>query len=281
MGTRGQSDGRYTIRSLHRAIDILNLLSDGQPRLLTQVSAAAGLNSSTAFRVLTTLTDRNFVERDAQTGKYRLGIASLELARAYQDGHHLRRLALPILQALRNETGETVHLAVLDHMDVVYLDKLQSFRAVGIMSSHVGARLPAYCTGLGKALLAFSDPALVREYLARHPLERLTATTISEADALLRELEQICCCGYALDRGEREAEIRCVAAPLFGRRGALLAAISVAGPDSRMEPLETNQPIIDRVVAAARAISVALGYREDRWPPGYHGQAERSRPTAS
>jgi IclR family acetate operon transcriptional repressor len=281
MSARGQSDGRYTIRVLDRAIDVLSLLSDGEPRLLTQVSGDAGLNSSTTFRVLATLAHRKFVERDAQTGKYRLGVASLELARAYQDGHYLRRLALPNLQALRNETGETVHLAVLDHMDVVYLDKQQSFRAVGIMSSHVGARVPAYCTGLGKALLAFADPALVREHLARGPLERLTATTITHADALLRELEQIRNCGYAFDRGEREAEIRCVAAPLFGRYGELLAAISVAGPDNRMEPLEANQPMIDRVVDAARDISAALGYRGDQWPPEYNGGAERGGSPAS
>src|SRR5215468_304325 len=108
-------------------------------------------------------------------------------SRAYQDGHYLRRLALPNLQALRSETGETVHLAVLDHMDVVYLDKQQSYRAVGIMSSHVGARVPAYCTGLGKALLAFSDLAKIREQLARSPLERLTVATITDLSALLQE----------------------------------------------------------------------------------------------
>ncbi len=171
---------------------------------------------------------------------------------------HLRRVALPVLQRLRDDTGETVHLAVLENMDVVYLDKQQSFRAVGIMSSQVGVRLPAYCTGLGKVLLAFSDRARVVGHLMSTPLPRLTDTTITEVDALLRELDQIRKRGYGFDHGEREAEIRCVAAPIMGRQGELRAAISVAGPVNRMEPLESNYLLIERTVAAARAVSLTL-----------------------
>ncbi len=263
MSMQGQGKGRYTIRVVERAIDVLRLLSDGQPRQLAQVSGGVGLHSSTTFRVLATLARRNLVERDEQTGQYSLGLATLELARAYQDTNYLRRIALPMLQRLRDDTGETVHLAVLENMDVVYLDKQQSFRAVGIMSSRVGVRLPAYCTGLGKVLLAFTDRARVADYLASSRLPRLTETTITEGEALLRELDQIRNRGYGFDRGEREAEIRCIAAPIIGPRGEPRAAMSVAGPASRMEPLETNSRLIDQVVSAARAVSAALGYRPE------------------
>jgi DNA-binding IclR family transcriptional regulator len=264
MSAQEQSGNRYTIRVVERAIDVLRLLSDGEPRLLAQVSGGVGLHSSTTFRVLATLAGRNLVERDEQTGQYSLGLATLELARSYQDGSYLRRTALPVLQRLRDDTGETVHLAVLENMDVVYLDKQQSFRAVGIMSSQVGVRLPAYCTGLGKVLLAFTDRAKVAAHLASTPLRRLTDATITDVDALLRELDRIRKRGYAFDHGEREAEIRCVAAPIMGRQGELRAAISVAGPVSRMEPLETNNRLIDQIVSAARTISGTLGYQHER-----------------
>src|SRR6185503_19861976 len=125
-----QSGNRYTIRVVERAIDVLRLLSDGEPRLLAQVSGGVGLHSSTTFRVLATLAGRNLVERDERTGQYSLGLDTLELARAYQESNYLRRTALPVLQSLRDDTGETAHLAVLENMDVVYLDKQQSFRAV-------------------------------------------------------------------------------------------------------------------------------------------------------
>ena len=262
MRVQVQSDDRYTIRVVDRALDILTLLADGEPRLLAQVSGAAGLHTSTAFRVLATLAGRNFVERDAQTGHYTLGIASLELARAYQDASYLRRVALPTLQRLRDDTGETVHLAVLDNLDVVYLDKQQSFRAVAIMSSRVGARLPAYCTGLGKALLAYTDPDLVRAHFDRVGLRRYTDATLPTIDSLLHELEQVRRRGFAFDHGEHEPEVRCVAAPIFGPRGAVSAALSVAGPASRLDPLETNHALIERTVAAARAVSGKLAGRE-------------------
>jgi DNA-binding IclR family transcriptional regulator len=261
MSAPAQGKSRYTIRVVERAIDVLRLLSDGEPRLLAQVSGGVGLHSSTTFRVLATLAGRNLVEHDEQTGQYSLGLATLELAQAYQEGNYLRRAALPVLQRLREETSETIHLAILQNMEVVYLDKQQSFRAVGIMSSQVGARLPAYCTGLGKVLLAFSDRARVVAHLMSAPMPRLTETTITNPDALLRELDQVRTRGYAFDHGEREAEIRCVAAPIRGRQGELRAAISVAGPVNRMEPLETNNRLIDQLISAARAISATLGYR--------------------
>lgn len=271
MSTQGQGDSRYTIRVVDRALNVLRLLSDGEPRLLAQVSGGVGLHNTTTFRVLVTLIGRNFVERDERTGQYTLGLASLELARAYQDSYYLRRMALPTLQRLRDDTGETVHLAMLENMDVVYLDKQQSFQAVGIMSSRVGARLPAYCTGLGKALLAFTQSAKVRSYLDRGPFPRLTGMTMTDAADLLRELDRVRERGYAFDHGERESEVRCIAAPLFGRQGELLAAISVAGPANRMDPLEVNEQLIGQVVAAARSISATLGYRYEHWPPRQDG----------
>lgn len=253
-------DDRYNIRVLDRAVSILRRLADGEPRTLVELSDAVGLNSSTTFRLLSSLASHNLVERDDQTGKYTLGLACLELARSYQTNNQLRRAALPEMEALRDETGETIHLAVLDRMEVVYLEKLHGLHAIGLMVSHVGGRVPAYCTGLGKLLLAYTDPARVRAYYDQTGLPRFTETTITDAAALLDEMARIQQRGYALDHGEHEHDVRCVAVPIFSQDGRLAAAVSIAGPASRMDPLETNQARIDRLLHAASRISARLGY---------------------
>lgn len=252
---------RYNIRVLDRAIQVLDLLSDGRPRTLTEISGGLGINSSTVFRLLANLSSHHLVERDRKDGRYRLGLRCLELARAYHDSSDLRQLALPELQRLRDETGETVHLAILNEMEVVYLEKLPGHHAIGLMSSRVGGRAPAYCTGLGKILLAYEDARQVRTYYEEHGLKRYTADTLCDVSSLMEHLEEVRQRGYALDRGEHEIEVRCVAAPIFDIDGTVVAAISVSGPANRMDPLEENLGLIGHTLHAARAVSARLGYR--------------------
>lgn len=255
-------DDRYNIRVLDRAVSVLETLSDGKPRTLGEMSEAVDLNNSTTFRLLSALASHNYVERDDATGKYTLGLACLELARSYQMNNQIRRAALPEMESLRDETGETIHLAILDRMEVVYLEKLHGFHAIGLMSSHVGARLLAYCTGLGKLLMAYLDQERVRAHYEKTGFVRFTSTTITDMDALLRELDLIRQRGYAFDWGEHEADVRCVAAPIFDAHGKTIAAISIAGPASRMESLENDTERIERILQAAGDISSRLGYRQ-------------------
>ena len=260
----GSKVERYNVRVLDRAFRILSVLSDGKPRTLTELSQEVSLNSSTTFRLLATLSYHNYVERDGQSGEYRLGLACLELARAYHESNDIRRAAMPELETLRDDTTETVHLAVLDKekMEVVYLEKLHGLHAVGLMSSRVGGRSPAYCTGLGKVLLAHTNPESVRAHFEQTGLHRYSEATIQTVDELLSHLEQVRRQGYALDRGEHEPEVRCVAAPIFDISGEVVAAISVSGPAGRMEPLESKRQLIDRTRKAAHTISAKLGYRK-------------------
>ena len=253
--------GRYNVRAVDRALYILSALSDGKPRTLTELSEEIALNSSTTFRLLATLAHHNYVERTEPSGRYSLGLACLELARAYRPGNDIRRAAWPELERLRDVATETVHLAVLDQMAVVYLEKLHGLHAVGLMSSRVGGRSPAFCTGLGKALLAHAEPALVREHYRQVGLPRYTGTTLQTITELMDHLVQVRSQGYALDRGEHEAEVRCIAAPIFDINGHVVAAISVAGPAGRMDPVETRSELINMTLEAARTISARLGYR--------------------
>lgn len=262
---------RYNIRAVERALRLLTTLSDGTSRSLTELSGAIGLSSSTTFRILATLARSGYVERASQSGSYRLGLACLELGQAYQVGSDIRQIALPELEKLRDDTMETVHLAVLDGMDVVYLEKLNGLHAVQVMSSRVGGRLPAYCTGLGKVLLAYVDPTIVRAHFEQTGLRAYTQMTIASPSELMEHLEEIRRQGYALDEGEHEAEVRCAAAPVLDSTRKSVAAISVAGPAGRMEPLKANAALIERTLRAAQAISSRLGYRgPDIGAPTHH-----------
>lgn len=261
--TAVQENPRYNIRVLDRALRILSLQADGKPRSLAEISESIELSSSTTFRLLSTLTYYRYLKRSELTGQYQLGLACLELAQGYTSSDNLREVALPELEALRDETKETVHLVVLDRMQVVYIEKIPGLHAIGLMSSGVGRHAPAYCTGVGKVLLAYQKEEQVREYYQQRGLHRFTATTITDMQPLLEQLEQIRCQGYAIDHGEHEDEVRCVAAPIFDRDGKAVAAISISGPALRLDPIAENQAMIAMASETAVKISNQLGYSGD------------------
>jgi IclR family KDG regulon transcriptional repressor len=256
----GQIEDRYNIRVLERAFRILALLSDGKPRSLQQLSREIQLSTSTAFRQLSTLVFHGYVQRDEHTSQYTLGLTCLELARAYYEANDLRHVALPELERLRNETKETVHLAVLDKAEIVYVEKLQGLHAIGLMGSRVGGRAPAYCTGVGKVLLAHAAPRVVKRYFMRRKLRRYTDHTITSFSVLISELASIQSQGYALDHGEHEFQVRCVATPIFDMKGDVVAGLSISGPADRMEPIERHRDLIENAKQTANNISVKLGY---------------------
>ncbi|MHA2265574.1 MAG: IclR family transcriptional regulator [Candidatus Thorarchaeota archaeon] len=254
------NSNQYNIRVVEKTIRVLRVLSDGKPRTLTEISQEVEINTSTTFRLVATLTSHNYLEFDDVLGKYRLGFACFELARAYQVENMLLRVARPEIENLRDSTRETVHLAVLDGLEIVYLDKLESLHAIGLMSSRVGMRAPAYCTGVGKALLSHSDPEAILEYMKSGNLKRFTERTIVDPDELFKHLEEIRRRGYALDEGEHEDEVRCVAAPILNPSREVIAAVSVAGPRNRLDPVDQNDELIQMTLQTAHEIAAKLGY---------------------
>jgi IclR family acetate operon transcriptional repressor len=260
---KAHNSARYNIRVVDRAVSVLKTLSDGTPRTLTELSRELEINSSTTFRLLSALRSHNLVQLDEKTGQYRLGLACLELSRAYHIGDEIRLAALPEMRILRDETKETVHLGVLDDMEIVYLEKLEGLYAIGLMTSRVGRRAPAYCTGLGKALMAHAPPGYMQENLAQLNLDAYTDTTITDEQELLEHLKLVRARGYALDLGEHETEVRCVAAPIFDQYGETVAAISVSGPRDRIDPVAQNKDLIERTLLAAKNISINLGYNNE------------------
>jgi IclR family transcriptional regulator, KDG regulon repressor len=262
----GKVDGRdnyHGVRVVLRAAQLLDLLrrSDGGATL-TELSQTSGIAKPTVFRILRTLKQTGLVERVPASDSYRLGVRCLELGQAYLEQTDLRREAKPVLQDLRDRFNETVHLAVLDDdLRVVYLEKLEGGQAIGIMMSRVGGTAPSFCTGLGKALLAYTPGDVVGRLDSSGQLVRHTKNTLAVPDDLRRELERIRERGYALDLEEHEKGVRCAAVAVPGPEGEVLAAISLAGPGQRLSERRLRTELAPAVMDAAAAIGVRLGAR--------------------
>ena len=248
------------VRSIEVALDILECLARSEPAGLglADVSQELRLPKSTVFRMVGTLELRGYVRRDPRSGRYRLGIRAMELGTAVLNHLELREVARPELEALVEETREIAHLAALDEGDVVYIDKVESPQPIRIYS-RIGRRAPAYCTGVGKALLSGLDEAALQAYLDSHPLRRFTASTITDRSRLLEEIRAVRERGYALDMEEHEEGVRCVAVPLFDYTGQVVAAVSITAPAIRMG-MERIQALIPRMLELGARISRALGY---------------------
>ncbi len=262
METELTDNERYHVRAVLRALDVLEAFSADNPALsLMEVSERVGLNPSTTFRLLATLQSRGYVEHDEATGRYRVGVAVLRPTSTFLAHLNVRERVYPFLVDLRDATRETVHLTVLDPrtMEVIYLEKLEGLQPIGLMSSRVGGRSPAYCTAVGKALLAHQDPAVVRAFFSKSGLKRFTPNTITTVDALLAELEQVRERGYALDNAEHEEDVMCVAIPLWNHLQTAVAAISVSGPVDRMTRAIRDDGLVERVLAVGKMASRQLG----------------------
>jgi DNA-binding IclR family transcriptional regulator len=256
------STRRYTVDAAAKALELLSVFSFREPRLsLADLAARTGIPRATAFRLLSTLEQSGFLAKDH--GAYQVGIKCFVLGNIVAGGLDLRETAHPHLVALRDATRETTQIAILDHWQVVYLERVPSPYPAGFMRTRAGAILPAYCTGLGKTLLAYSPEADVEGWAAKQKFPPLTPHTITSAKRLLKELRVIRERGYAIDDEEREKGVRCLAAPIRNHNGDVVAAVSVAGPIDRLPTDLLGTEVAAAVVAAARAISIDLGAVED------------------
>jgi DNA-binding IclR family transcriptional regulator len=248
--------GRNRSASLRRALSILDTLAAaGDGLTLAEVAATAQVDKSTASRLLAPLREFGLVETD-DAGRVRLGVRLVQLGQAYLDRLDLRTAALPVLRELTAQTGETSHLVLYQHPDVVYVEKVEADSAVQ-MRSRVGRVEPAAATGVGRAILAHVSPDLIDDIVGRGLAKRTPATTTSPRRwraelAAARER------GYALDDCENEAEIRCVGSAIFDHHGEVAAALSVAGPAWRLT-LERAHALGPAVAAAAATVSSRLG----------------------
>lgn len=249
---------RMRLSSVANSIRLTKAFSENEYEMgISALAARLGLAKSTVHRLATTLVEYDILEQNRETGKYRLGLALFELGTLVRRKMDVMSEAQAQIHALADLSGETVQLAILDHLSVLYIRIRESRQAVR-MSTGLGSRAPAHCTSVGKALLAHQAPEVI-EQVVDNGLRRYTPNTITEAPRLLEELASIRQKGYAIDDEEIESGLRCVAAPIRDHSGRVVAAISVAAPVQRMTK-KNLQTMVPSVVAAADAISRRLGY---------------------
>lgn len=248
--------------TVHRAMAVLIALRDAPPEGLgiSDLTRRVGANRSTIYRIIDALKAYGFVRAGVSPGIVRLGFGIVELADAAIGRLDVREVAAPHLRDLSNQTGETCHLAVLDEVEVVYIDKAESDQAMRL-SSRPGKRQPLHCTALGKAFLAAMAPNELEKTLGQLVLERRTERTIDTREKLIDELRLVARRGWATDIGENAEGVNCVGAAIYGRDDTPLAAISASAPVHRF----TRGNISDYgriVLATAQAISRDLGRTE-------------------
>lgn len=232
-GTARRVAGRPGIEVLNRAVDLLNAFTSGPGSTLSlaEIARRTGLPKATLHRLLAALDVLGLVEKTA--AGYQLGIRLFELGEHVPRKQKLREAALPFLQDLFEASHDTVHLAVLDGTDAVYLERIRGHRPINV-ASRVGGRLPAYCTGVGKALLAFNPEAAMKALAM--PLTARTAYTITNHQVLAEEFARIRQTGIAYDREENALGIVCVAAPiLIDDRAIGAISITCSAPRSDVE----------------------------------------------
>jgi len=248
-------DNPVLLQSVSNALTILELLGAEKELGVADLARRLGLAKSTVHRLLTTLEAHGFAAQNPATGKYRLGLKAVAVAGRALDLLDFRPLVRPVLVKLRDETGETAHLVIREGGKALFIDKVESQSAIR-MTSHVGWQAPLYCTATGKVLLAYAPPQERAALLESLELKAYTPNTITDRARLGAELEAIFNRGFSCDNEEIELGLYCLAAPVFGRRGELVAALSISGPASR---LKDRPELIARVKQAARDASTMLG----------------------
>ncbi|MBP2324634.1 DNA-binding IclR family transcriptional regulator [Kibdelosporangium banguiense] len=243
-------------QSLDRALTLLDALAEG-PKTLDQLAETISVHKSTVLRLLRTLETHRFVQREG-VRYYRLGTALFDLAHRSLEDRDVRRSVEPALRELNAQTGHTVHLASFEDGEVVYIDKFESRHQVR-MYSRIGKRAALHCTAVAKVLVSSFPDARRREIAASIDYVKKTENTILTPEAYLTELATVAARGYAIDNSEHEDFIHCVAAPIRGPRGEVLAAMSLSVPKVLLD-LDGLLALVPDLLRAAEKASAECGY---------------------
>ncbi len=247
------------VQSIQRAVAIMRCFTEAEPELgVTELSKRLNLHKSTVSRMLTTLQQERLVDKNPETGKYRLGLGLISLAGVALGRLNARAAAQPYLNDLVETTRETVNVAVLDRGECVNIERAFSPQPIRYMG-WIGRRTPLHCTASGKALLA-GLTAEERTAVLPTPLPAYTPKTITDMNILTQSLAQIDRQGYAIVNEEYEAGFSSIAAPIRNHLGQVMATLAISGPTYRLEG-ETITTFITPLLQMTRQISADLGYR--------------------
>lgn len=223
-----------TIGSITKAIEILDFIGEQKEAGVTEISKALGYGTSATYHVLNTLKQSGMIHQDSVTKKFRLGIKLWQLGNKAFNHYDLSKSVTPYLKKLRDLTGETSNLTILDVPNIIYVAQEESKRLIK-MFTVVGAKAPLYCTGGGKAMLAFKSDEEQDYIIGKLNFQAFTENTITSGEAFKEVLQQVRQTGIAYDLEEREVGVCCIAAPVFNEQREPIASISISGPCSRFD----------------------------------------------
>jgi len=246
--------------AVERALAMLEAVAQ-EPEGLSnaEISRKLQIPKSSASYILRTLEKQAYLNRDSETGRYRVGLKILSLSRGALSGIDVREVALPIMRNLMHKTSLTCHLAILDGPDAVYIEKVEPEGFIR-MDTWVGRRMRVHATSVGKALVAHIPQERLEKILSDRGMEKRTPKTITTVSRLLKELEKVRAQGYAVDDEENNMGARCLGAPVFDQSGSIEAALGLSGTINQVNA-HTMPRILEALKDAARHISMQLGYR--------------------
>jgi DNA-binding IclR family transcriptional regulator len=258
----GKSDARpdgERLSSVATAIRLLKAFSEDEVEIgISALSRRLGLAKSTVHRLATTLMADGLLEQDRDSGKYRLGVALFRLGALVRQRMDVSNEARPYLYELREKINESVHLAILDGGEIMYVYNLESTHAIR-MRSDIGVRKPVHCTAEGQAILAFQPGETIDRVIAAG-LSPRTPKTITSPDRFIKALALVRQRGCAIEDEESELGMVCVAAPIRDDSGAVVASLGIAGPATRLTR-KSIAGVTPHVIATAEQVSARLGYR--------------------
>jgi IclR family KDG regulon transcriptional repressor len=245
------------LKSVQKTFNVLEILCNQGETGVSEIARRLAVGRSTAHRLLATLIDLGYVEKTAKTNRYVPTLKMFEIGVATINRTKLQSVSRPFLVMLSTDFKETINLGIIDKGEVVYIDKIESPQSLR-MDIKIGSRVPAFCTALGKAMLAYSDESEMKEFIQAQKIPahtNRTATSITSfKDSLLKIRKQ----GYAIDEEEFIEGVRCIAAPIKNYTGRVVAALSISGPSIRMT-YEKLAQLKDPLINATWEISKKLG----------------------
>lgn len=244
-----------------KALDVLDAVAaHGRPVRFSDLLAQSAYPKATLYRLVQTLTHQGMLAHDENNGTYSLGIRLVRLAHVAWSTSSLAPIARPYLDELSEKTGETIHLAQMDMGQVLYVDKRNAAKPIEMFSS-AGKVGPAYCTGVGKAMLAYLDETALAAAIARQSFHRFTPQTLASPALLRAELEVIRASGHAFDREEHEPGIICCAVPILSRTGRAIGALSVTSTTARSSLAELEHKAAQIKTSAEQIAKAAEDWR--------------------
>jgi len=250
---------RQLAKTLDNGLNLLILLSRQEgDASLDELTKLARQSKTACFRLLATLKERNFVEQDAQSKRYRLGAQNISIGASALNSLSLRHVAMPFMEKLRALSDETVNMSVLEGADIVFVARLEASHIINTRH-RIGERLPAHCTCQGKAIMAFSQPEKLERLLGRIDFRAVTEHTLATPQAIKEELDLIRRRGIALNAQELEKGLCAVAAPILDYTGYAVASLNIAFPLLRHSQQEAIEDFAPAVAKACQEISRLLG----------------------